>query len=174
MASTGLTFQGDLTSLFKLTDVKSRHVSSQTTEWSSLLTFSLQRLQLRLQERLRWHSSLSLLALPWGAQASAARSWFCAWCLWHCEKADKRIVSVISPMAALFSTASSLKFILSFFFLNDQNTVSHLQLFIPHILPFQACGRKRCKSFTHDGFSMVQCRSCCRAESSYCSRLSRD
>lgn len=30
----------------------------------------------------------------------------------------------------VFSTASSLKFNLFFFFLNDQNTVSHLQLFI--------------------------------------------
>lgn len=49
-------------------------------------------------------------------------------------------------------------------YLNHQYsfTSSPLQLCI---LPFQACGRKCCQSFTHDRFLKVQCQSCREAQS---------
>lgn len=40
--------------------------------------------------------------------------------------------------------------------------------------PFQACGRKCCKSFTHDGFLKVQSPSWFKDVSSSLSRLSED
>lgn len=55
-----------------------------------LLTFSQQRLE-------QPPSACSASALLPEVQASAAGSWFCAWCLWHCGDSEEKTVSQTHP-----------------------------------------------------------------------------
>lgn len=55
-----------------------------------LLTFSQQRLE-------QPPSPCSASALLPEVQASAAGSWFCAWCLWHCGDSEGKTVSQTHP-----------------------------------------------------------------------------